>query len=537
MGRGRRARVFAIGAVVGVIVGGVVTAQALNSTLVLNAGDTARVACNGPRLSIVNKAKTQIDLSCAPAPTTSATAVPPTSTTTVPPTSTTTTVAPTTTTTTTLPPPTNVTVDQVAKTFGTGVISATVPNTTSEVVVAFVALDDASVGQAATVSGGGLAWHLAGRTNAQRGDAEAWWAVTTGAPVTVTATPVQGGKNGQLTVMTYAGAVGAVGSASSAKAAPSVSLTPRATGSWVGAVGMDYDHAIARTLGAGQTIDNQNLDAASGDTYWVQHLNAPTTAGAAVTVDDTAPTTDRFNFQAVEVTATTPPPSTTLALDPSTPAIATVTNNVLSTTSPLFSPPASTVLYAAFSMDSSPGSGALVSSVSNTGTPLTWTQTNVENHSGGTTVGGFVQVFWAYNPTAQTDISVTGSFNVPTKNVTPPVGGFQVLVVDNADPDQATAASQAAWNVTAASAPTATLTTTAPNSLVFAVVDNWDSSVTPTIPSGQALTSIVLNPSDRDSYWLQSRTSLTASPSVVMMNVTAPSNIRWHEIAWEILAA
>ena len=53
----------------------------------------------------------------------------------------------------------------------------------------------------------------------------------------------------------------------------------------------------------------------SGDTFWVQRQNAPTsTAGTFVTINDTAPTSDRYNLSICEVLApaiigpdTTPP--------------------------------------------------------------------------------------------------------------------------------------------------------------------------------------------------------------------------------------
>jgi hypothetical protein len=39
-----------------------------------------------------------------------------------------------------------------------------------------------------------------------------------------------------------------------------------------------------------------------GDTYWVQMLSAPTpTVGTVVTINDTAPTNDRYNLSIVEV--------------------------------------------------------------------------------------------------------------------------------------------------------------------------------------------------------------------------------------------
>jgi hypothetical protein len=431
---------------------------------------------------------------------------------------------------------TNVTRDQIRGAFGTGSAIVSVSNSVREIVVAFVSLDDVTAGQTATVGGGGFVWHLARRANAQRGDAEIWWATTAAKSFAVTTTAKQGGKRIQLTVMTFKGAVGAgaVASASSAEGAPAVSLTPVASGSWIGAVGVDVDNAVKRTVGAAQTIDAQNIDAA-GDTYWVQHRNAASVAGTRVSVNDTAPSTDRFDFVAIEVAG--PQPAAAVALDASTPPVATVANNTTSVVSSAFSPPANAVLYAVFSMDSLPGSGDFVSTVANSGTALHWAQTNLENHTNITNVGGYVQVFWAYNVNAQAGIKVTAHFNAPTKDVVAPVGLMQVLVVDHAKANQATAASRAAWNVTGTSAPSATVTTTAAKSLVFSVFDNWDSSTVPTVPAGQTVTSIVQNDADRDTYWLQARTAPTAVSAAVTMNATAPSNIHWHEIAWEILAA
>jgi hypothetical protein len=435
-------------------------------------------------------------------------------------------------------PTSSVTRDRIAKAFGVGAVTTpTIPNSVSEIALAFVSLDDVAAGQTAVVSGGGLAWHLAGRTNAQRGDAEIWWAKTAGAAFTASVSPAQSGRSSQLTVMTFTGSagIGSVVGASSAKGVPTLALSPVATGSWIGAVGMDFDRAAPRTLGGGQTLDAQNTDGL-GDTYWVQHVDTTSTAGHVVTVNDTAPTTDRFDFEGIEVTGPRATPATVM-LDPSTPAAAPVANNAAWVASPSFSPPANTVLYAVFSMDSLPTSNSFVAGVYNSGAQLTWHQTNLENHTNGSTVGGYVHVFWAYNPAARTNMTVVGGFNTRTKDVVPPVGLLQVLVVDHAKANQATAASRIAWNVAGTSAPSATVTTTAPNSLVFAVFDNWDSSTTPTVPAGQTITSIVQNSADRDAYWLQARTAPTAVPGAVTMNATGPSDIHWHEIAWEILAA
>ena len=66
-------------------------------------------------------------------------------------------------------------------------------------------------------------------------------------------------------------------------------------------VGNDYDNAISRTPGPNQTVVHQDLTTA-GDTYWVQMQSAPTAvSGTTVTINDTAPTTDRFNLSICEV--------------------------------------------------------------------------------------------------------------------------------------------------------------------------------------------------------------------------------------------
>jgi hypothetical protein len=66
-------------------------------------------------------------------------------------------------------------------------------------------------------------------------------------------------------------------------------------------VGNDFDNAIPRTLGAGQTLTHQYMPPA-GDTYWVQMRSSPTPAsGTSVTINDTAPTGDRYNLSICEV--------------------------------------------------------------------------------------------------------------------------------------------------------------------------------------------------------------------------------------------
>jgi hypothetical protein len=128
--------------------------------------------------------------------------------------------------------------------------------------------------------------------------------------VTVTAT-ISHSVVSSMTVVTFtganatgtngSGAIGATKSANAKPGAPSASLVTTQNGSWVIGVGNDFDNATARTLGAGQTLVHQDL-ASSGDTYWVQMQTSPTPlSGTTVTINDTAPATDRYNLSICEI--------------------------------------------------------------------------------------------------------------------------------------------------------------------------------------------------------------------------------------------
>jgi hypothetical protein len=193
-----------------------------------------------------------------------------------------------------------------------GTISAPSLSTSgpNELLLAFIGSDgpNGSEGQAIkSVSGGGLTWTLRRRANGQAGTAEIWQAVAPSAlsNVVVTASRTSGSYQGAITVAAFKGADtstnGAVASASAASGAPSLSLVTTRAGSWVWGVGEDWDRASARTVGSEQTIVDQFLSP-SGDTFWTQRRNGPTpAAGTTVTINDTAPTGDRWDLALVEV--------------------------------------------------------------------------------------------------------------------------------------------------------------------------------------------------------------------------------------------
>jgi hypothetical protein len=193
----------------------------------------------------------------------------------------------------------------------TGAFSTSVGN---ELLLAFISTDYlGGVNTTVTgVSGGGLTWELVRRTNAQSGSSEIWRAFASArlTGVTVSATLSQA-VSSAMTVVSFSnvdtlgtngsGAIGATASASGATGAPTATLVTTRNNSVVFGVGNDYDRPIARTLGSGQTLVHQYLPPV-GDTYWVQRTtNAVPASGTSVTINDTAPTGDRYNLTIVEI--------------------------------------------------------------------------------------------------------------------------------------------------------------------------------------------------------------------------------------------
>jgi FtsP/CotA-like multicopper oxidase with cupredoxin domain len=196
--------------------------------------------------------------------------------------------------------------DRISATFRT-----TVAN---ELVLAFVSADANPPPLANTTvtsvtnTGGAVTWTLVRRANAQLGTAEVWRAtMPTARTGTVTAFFNAFVPARSITVVSFTGtgsgaaAIGATGSFSAASGAPTGTIVTQGANSWVWGAGTDWAAATARTVGANQTMVHQTL-ATVGDTYWVQRQNAATPAAAtSVTINDTAPTGDRYNLVVVEI--------------------------------------------------------------------------------------------------------------------------------------------------------------------------------------------------------------------------------------------
>jgi hypothetical protein len=325
--------------------------------------------------------------------------------------------------------------------------------------------------------------------------------------------------------------------------APIVQLTSPAEGSTVsGQVTLNSTASDnVGVVGVQYLLDGNNLGNETTSAPYSLNWNTSTTNNATHTLAARArDAAGNISTSSVTISVNNPPAGLAPTIDPSTPAARAVANNVRTSTSPTFSPPANTVIYAVFSMDSASYSGTIttVSSVTTSGSPITWHLLG-RNNNFNSVAGGFLEVWWAYNPTAQTNITSTATFSINTKNVTPPVGDFQIIVMNNAAPDQSAAAWSANWLISSQNnSPYVNLVTTKANSQVFGVFNNWNNSQTPVPGTNQSIQSIVLNTADVDGYWVQKQNIPTASAGTnVLMNATDPGNAnQWRAIAWEVLA-
>jgi hypothetical protein len=208
-------------------------------------------------------------------------------------------------------PPLLIKQEVVTSVDGLGSLTTNVFSTTiaSDLLVAFVSYDGPSSSpQTANVSGAGLSWTLLERSNTEAGTSEIWSARADGtlSNVTVNSLPGSGSAyHGSLTVIAFANSAGTsvVGRAGATSGAPDIILPGVVAGDWVFSVGNDWDKAIARTPVNGQVLVHQKVDTATGDTYWVQSTTVPAAANGLVDIHDSAPTTDRWNYAAVEIVA------------------------------------------------------------------------------------------------------------------------------------------------------------------------------------------------------------------------------------------
>src|SRR5262249_12939647 len=131
--------------------------------------------------------------------------------------------------------------------------------------------------QTLSISGAGLTWTLANRSNTQFGTA-AMWTGNAPRPVAHGTVPSVRGMSDSfypsspLNAFAGAGGTGAIGATSSAYGPTSVSLTTTRAGSLVYATANDSARAAARTVPIDQVVVHQWVDTVGASTYWVQTL-------------------------------------------------------------------------------------------------------------------------------------------------------------------------------------------------------------------------------------------------------------------------
>jgi hypothetical protein len=88
----------------------------------------------------------------------------------------------------------------------------------------------------------------------------------------------------------------------------------------------------------------------------------------------------------------------------------------------------------------------------------------------------------------------------------------------------------------ASGAPTCSLTTTATNSWVFGVGNDWNNAIACTLGPNQTMVHYYLTPLN-DTYWVQRQTAVTpSSGTVVKINDTAPAGDSYNLAIVEVLS-
>jgi hypothetical protein len=457
-----------------------------------------------------------------------------------------------------------------------GVGTRTVTVTTSQpnvLLVAFVAAGGPSKGvQSAKVSGvGPEEWARVSQVNAEGGTSEIWTKTLT-TPVsnaTVTSTLALPGYQQTLTVMRFSGSggIGSVGANHASSGAANVSLVTQKRNSLIYGVGSDTRRADPRTVPSNQWMVHQVLDTVAGDTLWLQALAAPSPApGTSVQLNDTAPTKDPWNFAAVEILPS-PIPTAVPSVVGQTQQDASraITNVGLSAaTETTFSDtvPVGRVI----SQDPAAGTvvsdGALVSIVVSSG-PMPQAVSSDSRTVQVTTSGPALLVAFA---------AADGGANAQTLTVSG--GGLPWKLVRRANSQHGTAeiwsavATQALSSVTITAtegrsgypqslsvvafagatgigasaagsgngtAPSVSLVTLKPNSLVYGVGIDPSNDVTPTLGPSLVFVHEWPNPTGDDDFWVVARNgSVPAAGTTVRVNAISPTNDRWNLAAAEI---
>ena len=176
------------------------------------------------------------------------------------------------------------------------------------------------------------------------------------------------------------------------------------------------------------------------------------------------------------------------------------------------------VLVAFVSADGPAGAGKQHATVSGAG--MTWTLVKRANSQ-----SGDAEVWQATVPSVLSSATVTS-----TESATGYSQDLTVIAMEGVSGLGASVAGSGTM-----SAPSVTLTTTSPTSLVFAVGHDWDNALPRSLPSGWVLLDQWLSTTTGDTFWSQyTNTPTGAAGSTVTVNDTAPTNDQWNLVAVEL---
>ena len=187
-------------------------------------------------------------------------------------------------------------------------------------------------------------------------------------------------------------------------------------------------------------------------------------------------------------------------------------------TTPPFSTAAPNELLVAFVASDGPSSKLQTATVSGAG--LTWTLVRRANTRGMAEVWQARATAQLTNVTVQSSLGITGYSHSLT-----------VVAFRNASGIGASAGGSGEFAATSV-----TLVTTAPNSVVYGVGNDWDGADTRALGPGQAMVHQWLATATSKTFWVQSRnTAVPSAGTTIQLNSTAPADNRWNFVAVEIV--
>jgi len=255
-------------------------------------------------------------------------------------------------------------------------------------------------------------------------------------------------------------------------------------------------------------------------------LTASTTYSYTVKAFDGAGNVSVESNQAEATTQAAPPQGSDITVDASSPARVTSSGQVATTAG--FNPPSNSLLVAVVNADSNTSNVNGITTITNNGTPLTWSPI-VEREDADSNAGpGYVSAYYAVLPTERTDMTVTGTISGSSlANIS-----MKVYVVTGANLSSPIGAS-IEGSSTANNLTTVAYTSTAPNSLGFAAGTDWSANGVPTsldIENGFHSAGFISGLS----AYKSSVTSPSGSPVSLNLDAGGTGAAQWNWISFEI---